>query len=265
LNPEDSLLPDEFRRGLRENLLAGSIHYFPETTSTNDAARALAEHGPGGNALVMTDYQTAGRGRLDRSWSAPPGKGLLFSLLLRPTIGVERVMQVTMAAGLGCVAGIRRACRMPARLKWPNDITLGGRKAGGMLSEFALEGDALLYVIVGIGLNVNFDPRTVAGIPPEATSLMVELARSQPRAPLLHAILEEIEPRYRAVCAGESLRGEWARALETVGRTVRVATHSATIEGTAEDVDESGALILRRTDGTRQAVHAGDVVAVRSK
>jgi BirA family biotin operon repressor/biotin-[acetyl-CoA-carboxylase] ligase len=256
--------PEELRRGLATSVLGRVVHFLPEVDSTNSMARSLAERGEGDGAVVVTDFQTAGRGRLDRSWSAPTGSSLLFSLLLRPPIGVERVSQVTMAAGLGCIAGIARECGIPARLKWPNDITLGGCKAGGMLSEFALEADVLQYVIVGIGLNVNFDPRDVGGIPPEATSLMVHLARSQPRAPLLRAILEEMERRYRTVCEGESLREEWARALETIGRTVRVTTHTSAVEGLAEDVDDAGALILRLADGSRMAVHAGDVITVRT-
>lgn len=262
--PADPLLPEEVRRGLRTTLLGRSVHYLPETASTNAAARSLAERGEGDGALVVTDYQSEGRGRLGRTWAAPRGTSLLFSLLLRPHLGAERVAQVAMAAGLGVAAGIARECGIPARLKWPNDVTLDGRKMGGMLSEFSLEADALQYVIVGIGLNVNFDPRKAEGIPPEATSLMNRIGRSQPRAPLLRAILEEMEPRYRAVCAGGSLREEWARALETIGQAVRVATHSTSVEGTAEGVDDSGALILRLADGSRQAVHAGDVVAVRS-
>ena len=132
-----------------------------------------------------------------------------------------------------------------------------------MLGEFALRGDALDYVIVGIGLNGNFAPAGVAGIPPGAASLKSAAGHPVAREPLLRAILEEMEPRYQKVCAGGSLRAEWARALETLGEAVRVSTHTGSIEGVAEDVDEDGALILQLGDGSRQTVHAGDVVATR--
>lgn len=259
----DSLRPDDLQRGLTTTVLGRVFYFHPEVESTNAVARSLAAQGGRDGSVVAADFQTAGRGRLDRTWSAPPGSSLLFSLLLRPSIGVERIAQVTMAAGLGCVAGIARAGGINARLKWPNDITLDGRKAGGMLGEFSLRADALEYVIIGIGINVNFDPAEVEGIPPGATSLMLHSGRRLPRAPLLRAILEEMEPRYQAVCAGGSLREEWARALETIGADVRATTHTGAVEGLAEDVDETGALILRLADGSRQSVHAGDVVALR--
>jgi BirA family biotin operon repressor/biotin-[acetyl-CoA-carboxylase] ligase len=185
----------EFQRGLATTVLGRVVHFQPAVDSTNALARSLAGEGAADGALVVTDFQTAGKGRLDRAWQAPAGTSLLFSLILRPRIAVGRISQVTMAAGLGCVAGIARACGLSARLKWPNDVTLAGRKAGGMLGEFGLRDDALDYVIVGIGLNGNFDPAGMEGIPPGAASLMTAAGH-----------------RWRAnPCCGPSLR-KWSRA-----------------------------------------------------
>ncbi len=244
--------------------LRSAVKYFPECESTNDEVRKLADAGEPEGALVVADFQTAGRGRMGRVWQAPRGSSLLFSLLLRPPIEPGRALQAVMAASLGAAEGIRRACDLPACLKWPNDILIRGKKAGGILCELGLEGVTLKYVIVGVGLNVNFDPRTVEGIPPEATSIQRELGRPQPRGSLLRAVLEEIEPRYRAVCRGESLREEWARALETIGRRVRVTLPDGEIDGTAESVDDSGALVLRLDDSSLRTILAGDVVHVES-
>jgi BirA family biotin operon repressor/biotin-[acetyl-CoA-carboxylase] ligase len=254
--PADPLDPES----LAGTLLSRAVRYLPECASTNDIARRQARTGEPEGLLVIADYQSAGRGRLDRSWRAPAGSSLLFSLLLRPPIPPERALQCAMAVSLGVAAGIRSECGLTAKLKWPNDILIGGKKAGGILCELGLEGTQLEYAIVGVGLNVNFDPRGVEGIPPDATSVLLELKHPQPRTTLLRAILAETEVRYRALSRGESLREEWARALETLGRRVRVTLADGSIEGTAESVEDNGALGIKLDDGTTRHIPAGDVV-----
>ncbi|MBN2084913.1 MAG: biotin--[acetyl-CoA-carboxylase] ligase [Anaerolineales bacterium] len=260
LSPNDPLEPNSLGRGP----LRRSVIILPECSSTNDEARALAEAGEPEGALVAADFQRAGRGRMRRAWQAPRGSSLLFSLLLRPELDLSRALNPIMAVSLGVAEGIRRVCDLPARLKWPNDILIRGKKAGGILCELGLECKSLKYVIVGVGVNVNFDPRAVEGIPPDATSIQSELGRRQPRAELLRAILGEIEPRYRSLLRGESLRDEWARALATLGRRVRVMLADGDFSGMAETVDESGALILKMDDGSLRTILAGDVVHVEN-
>lgn len=244
--------------------LRRAVYFHREINSTNDEARALAEAGEPEGALVLADFQRAGRGRMGRGWQAPPGSSLLFSLLLRPALDLSRALSPVMAVSLGVMEGIRRVCGLPAFLKWPNDVLLNGKKAGGILCELGLECKSLKYVIVGVGLNVNFDPLSVDGIPPDAASIQSELGRRQPRAELLRAILEEIEPRYQRLLRGQSLREEWARALATLGRRVKVILPEEEFTGTAEAVDEAGALILKLDDGSRRTVLAGDVVHVKT-
>lgn len=130
-----------------------------------------------------------------------------------------------------------------------------------------MDGEKLDYAIIGIGLNVNFDPRKVDGIPPDATSILVQLGRRQPRTRLLRAILGEMEPRYREILRDGSLREEWARALETLGRRVRVTLageepplREGGLTGTAESVEESGALVLRLPNGSRRTIISGDMI-----
>jgi BirA family biotin operon repressor/biotin-[acetyl-CoA-carboxylase] ligase len=260
LSSDDPLDTNSLGRGP----LRRAVHGYRELESTNDAARALAEAGEPEGALVIADFQRSGRGRMNRAWQAPDGSSLLFSMLLRPPIGPAQALLPVMAVSLGVMEGIRRVGDLPARLKWPNDILIREKKAGGILCELGLECRELKYVIVGVGVNVNFDPRAVAGIPPDATSIQVELGRRQPRAELLRAILEEIEPRYRKIARGESLREEWARALATIGRRVKVSLPKEEFSGMAEAIDESGALLLRQDDGTLRTILAGDVMHVKS-
>ena len=252
----DSLLVESLGNGP----LRRAVHFFPECRSTNKIIRNLARTGEPEGVLAIADFQSAGRGRQERAWHSPAGTSLLFSLLLRPPIPPARALQAAMAVSLGVIQGIRLECGLTARLKWPNDILINGRKAGGILCELGLDGDRLDFAIVGVGLNVNFDPQDVEGIPPDATSILLELGRPQPRAALLRAILEETEPFYAAARRGESLRAEWARALETLGQYVRVALPEEEITGKAESVDENGALILRLRNRSQRTILAGDVV-----
>ncbi len=260
LSADDPIDPQSLGAGR----LRRAVIFFPEVSSTNDEARALAEAGEPEGALVVTDFQTAGRGRMRRTWQAPRGSSLLFSILLRPPIEPSRALLPVMAASLGVMEGIRRACGLGARLKWPNDILIDGKKAGGILCELGLDGQTLEYVIVGIGLNVNFEPCRIEGIPPDATSIQSILGRPQPRAGLLRAILAEIEPRYGKLRRGESLREEWARALDTLGRRVKVTLPEEEFTGTAESVEESGGLVIALEGGARRTVLAGDVVHVET-
>ncbi len=165
-----------------------------------------------------------------------------------------------MVCALGLRAAIRASIGLPAQLKWPNDILLRGRKAGGILSELGVCGPLVDYVIVGIGLNVNLDPDVLpAGL--IATSISRELGREVRRIPLLQAALVEIEQRYAALLAGNWPIAEWAAALETVGKRLQLHTAQGFLSGVAEGVDEEGALLLRLGDGRLERVLVGDVVA----
>jgi len=259
----DVLSSEIIRQGLTTRLLGQQIYYYPEVGSTNDLARQLAGEGAPEGTLVITDHQTAGRGRLDRAWLAPPGTSLLFSLLFRPPLTPPQAPRVTMAVALGVVAGIAQVTGLEPRLKWPNDVLVKGRKVCGLLAESGMTGERLDHVVVGVGLNVNFDPQEVPGIPSTATSLAVALGRPVARAPLLQAILSAIEQRYERLCAGESPRDDWAARLDTLGQHVRVVTPGGLEEGIAEDVDLDGVLLLRRPDGSLVRILVGDVTRVR--
>ena len=128
---------------------------FPQIGSTNDVAHERAAAGAAEGLLVLADEQTAGRGRLDRRWWAPPGSSLLMSLLLRPPLPPGQAGQLTMCLGLAAAEGVEAVTGLQPALKWPNDLLLGGRKLGGMLSELRLDGERLAYAVLGLGVNVN--------------------------------------------------------------------------------------------------------------
>lgn len=235
------------------------VEYYPRTGSTNDVCRELAEAGSPEGTLVVADEQLAGRGRMGRRWVAPAAGALLLSLLFRPPLDASRAAQLTMVCGLAAAEAVETCTGLRPGLKWPNDLLLGDEKFAGMLSELGLTGERLDYVVVGLGLNANFDPRAVEGAGPEATSLQRVLGRPVDRLALLAALLERVAAHYAALRARDALLDAWRARLVTLGRRVRVEGPGLRYDGTAESTDADGALIVRLDDGTRVTVHAGDV------
>ncbi len=252
-------MPEAILDGLRTEVVGRQIHYFERVDSTNAAATSLAQRGAAEGTLVIADEQTAGRGRLGRRWLAPPGSCLLFSLLFRPVLEARRAQGLTMACGLGIREAITAVTNLPAQLKWPNDILLSNRKAGGILTDMHAVGARLDYVVVGIGLNVNLD---IAALPASfrATSIRHEVGHTVSRVRLLQQALVCIEERYKALQAGEWPVKEWAAALQTLGQRVQLQTPEGLREGLAEAVDDEGALLLRLDSGRLLRVLVGDIV-----
>jgi BirA family biotin operon repressor/biotin-[acetyl-CoA-carboxylase] ligase len=259
-----ALTAERILAGLETAFVGRNVAYWPEIESTNARARSLAEGGAPEGTLVITDYQTAGRGRLGRLWVAPAGSSLLLSLIFRPEVAPAQVQRLTMICGLAAVDAIESETGLKAGLKWPNDILVGGAKAGGILTEIGLRGDRVEYAVVGIGLNVNLDPGQLPrNLLMEATSLAHVLGEPVQRLPLLRALLQAVEARYLALQAGYSPHGEWAERLVTLGQAVTVALGDGVVQGVAEGVDADGGLLVRSADGCLRRVLAGDVTLRR--
>ncbi|MFD6935732.1 biotin--[acetyl-CoA-carboxylase] ligase [Streptomyces goshikiensis] len=246
-----------------------SVEVVPSTGSTNSDLAARAGELPEG-AVLVAEEQTAGRGRLDRSWVAPARSGLFFSVLLKPGAAVpqERWGWLTLLAGVAAATGLSRAAGVDTALKWPNDLLVivdgEERKTGGILAERVGDG-----VVLGIGLNVTL---TDAELPvPEAGSLALAKASVTDREPLLKAVLRSLEEWYGewrsaggdpAACG---LQETYAAGCATLGRHVRAELPGGRrLTGTAEAVDADGRLVVRTADGEREPVGAGDVIHLRS-
>ena len=259
--------------GLGTTVMGCRVRSFAKTRSTMDVARRMAESEAAEGTLVVADTQTSGRGRFNRPWVSPPGTNLTFSIVLRPS--PELLRDVNMAATVALVRCIRELTGLTATAKWPNDIRIGGEKVCGLLVEGALAGGSTGsprtedgpptgsghsgYVILGIGLNVNYDPTPVLDPPAEATSLATELGRTVSRLDVLRAFLRTFDALYRTLDAGGSLYQEWRSCLDTLGQHVRVRWGNQIEEGVASDVDRNGDLILRRADGSTVSLNAGEV------
>lgn len=238
------------------------VVYREMVNSTNDIARDLADAGEPEGTLVIADEQTAGRGRMARRWVAPARSSILMSLVLRPDLAPHQLARAVICLALGTCDAIRTVTGLDSTLKWPNDVLVNGKKCAGLLAEAKITGDQVEYVIAGLGLNMNFSVAAVPAIPPEATTIADELGRHLAREPLVRAILTESEPYYERMQAGENLRSEWAARLSTLHRQVRALTPGGEEVGVAESVDDDGALLVRRADGSTIALLAGDVTLV---
>lgn len=275
---KSELSAETIRAGLRTQFVGRTIYYWPAIDSTNDELKRLADEGAPEGALAIVDEQLAGRGRLERRWIAPAGSSLLMSLLFRPTfLPPIQAQQLTMLCSLAAADAAAEVTGLRPTLKWPNDLLLEGKKLAGVLTELGFEGEiypsscgdhtgtVLAWVVVGVGLNVNVDftSRTLRRDWPEladtAISLAMVLGRSVSRLRLLQSYLTGVEARYDALRAGLSPHREWAARLATLGQRVTVGAPDGVYQGVAEEVDETGAILLRQPDDQMIRVLAGDV------
>jgi BirA family biotin operon repressor/biotin-[acetyl-CoA-carboxylase] ligase len=241
---------------LTTSFVGRRLEYRAALGSTQSLARELAQAGAAEGTVVVAGRQTAGQGRLGRYWVSPTG-GLYLTVVLRPP--AEHLKALVIVAALAVARAIERLAGLETSLKWPNDVHVAGRKIAGILSESQLMGESVSYVLVGIGVNVNTDMAAYPATAPLATSMMTELGAEVSRETLAAGILNEFEALYLAALAGEPIDKEWRARLGMLGKEVRVRLGERIEEGLAEDVDRDGNLILRRADGSRLAIAAGDV------
>jgi len=242
--------------GLR---LGQPVFFYRRIGSTNDEAKRLAESGAPEGSLVIAEEQTAGRGRSGRKWLTPPGTALALSLILRPgspRLPAEQAARLNMLAGLAVCEAIEAVTSLRAALKWPNDVLVAKKKAVGILVESVFAGQRLDYVILGIGVNVSFNP------PPEqvqfpATCLAAEVGREVDRLSLLKILLTRLEARYRSA-SPMTLYADWRARLTMMGEPVIIQTAAGDQPGRMEDVTPDGALILKLDSGETLRVLVGD-------
>ena len=241
-----------------------SLYCFDTIDSTNTYARKIALEGAVDGAAVIADHQTAGRGRMGRSFQSPRGKGIYLSVLFRPHLPPERLMPVTALAGLAVCDAVERLCGVRPGLKWPNDPVLGSRKLCGVLTEMALEGETgrVQHLVVGVGVNVLHGPEDfqdeVADI---ATSLQMELGKPVSRPHLTALLLEELDRVYEALRADDltAYLAAYRRDCVNLGKTVQLIGAEGRETVTAVDVDEAFGLVVQMPDGSRKTVRSGEV------
>ncbi len=260
----DALLPGLVKNGLRTARFGRDLHYQYEIDSTNSWARRLAESGAPEGTVALAETQRQGRGRMGRAWSSAPGKGLWFSLVLRPRLSAAELAGIMTLAAVCMARAIQRVTGIAPAIKWPNDLVHDNRKLAGILAELKGELDFVSYLVLGIGVNVNHE---AADFPSELTDRAGSLrqfgGRPFSRAALLREFLADFEPNYAAIPArGLAATIQYAREHSaTLGRTVTVSQgFGRSVAGLAVDLAEDGSLLLRTHSGETVRLSSGELI-----
>ena len=260
MNEIDDISPKTVKDGLNTKILGQDILFFDKIDSTNIKAKSLAKEGAKEGTLVIAEEQESGRGRLERAFISPRGKGLWFSIILRPKFKITETSKCTLLAAVAVALTIEEIGVIP-KIKWPNDIVEGDKKLVGILTELEINPDKSYAVIIGIGINVNFSefPENLKNI---ATSLKIIKGEKIERAKLLQRVLYFMEELYnKAQSEGfDGILNLWRKYSITLNKNIRVinAGDKSEIIGRALDIDEDGALLVS-VNGETVKVLAGDV------
>jgi BirA family biotin operon repressor/biotin-[acetyl-CoA-carboxylase] ligase len=243
--------------------LGGKFHYFVEIDSTNTRARQLAENGAREGEIVVAEQQTRGRGRLGRNWISPPFVNLYLSIVLRPELQPVHAPQITLMAAVALADTVARFSIEPPAIKWPNDILVQGRKLAGILTESSVTAERINYVILGIGVNVNYAcalmPEAIRG---HATSLMECAGHIVSREAFLGRLIQDLDRCYGILgeAGFDRIAQRWESYFSLRGKPVRVETGDGAVAGIAKGIDKDGALLIEGERGQFHRIVAGDVV-----
>jgi BirA family biotin operon repressor/biotin-[acetyl-CoA-carboxylase] ligase len=257
------LLPYEIHKKLRTQFIGKKMRYLENTPSTIWVGKQICSEGDVGKMhgmVIIAEKQTGGIGRMGRAWVSPSG-GIWVTVVLKPHIPINRVFMITMAGSVAVARAIRREFDLGALIKWPNDIFIGNKKVAGLLLELSAEADTVHYCLLGIGIDVNVPLNQFSSaLQKDVTSISSELGHEVDRASFLARILREFENHYLLIESGEydTIIREWKSLSCTLDRRVDIRTLKNSFSGEAVDIDEFGALIIRKDNGKLERVIAGD-------
>lgn len=254
-----------------EHEIAGLLHtkwagrtcfFYRETDTTNADAKKLAEEGAPHGTLVVAERQTAGRGRRGRVWeSSDAGEAIYMTLMLKPDFSPDHASCITLLTALAVTSVLEELCGEPFQIKWPNDVTLHGRKVCGILTEMSAEAGCIRHMVIGIGINLN-QREFPQEICETATSVLRETGRTMSRAQTIAHVLLFFEQYYEQFLQTYDLsavRERYERYLANKDREVRVLDPKGEFDGIARGIADGGELIVERPDGERVEVYAGEV------
>ena len=256
----DILSKNELESIRRTKWVGSEIYYFDVTDSTNTQAKSLGEGIAPHGTLVVAESQESGRGRRGRSWQSPAGSGIFMTLLLKPDINPNNASMLTLVAAIAVAEGMEKMLDFSVKIKWPNDIIIGGKKVCGILTEMSAQTDYVNHIVIGLGINVHNEsfPEEISDV---ATSIYLETGRHINRAMLIEAIWEEFEIYYECYLKTEDLSeivAEYDKYLVNRKEKVRVLDSKDPYEGTAMGITNRGELIVDTWEA-RRLVSAGEV------
>ena len=261
----DLLLPQEIKNGLFTDYIGQKIFYFPELKSTNIIAKVKASpraEGINEGTIIIAERQSAGKGRLGRRWFSPLG-GIWLSIILYPQLSPSYIPRITLMAAVAIVKAMERYAQIKSQIKWPNDILINEKKVCGILTEMSAELDMINWIVVGIGINANINqgefPEDLKG---NSTSLKEILGKKISRVRLAQILLEEFEKYYERLKRREfsSILKEGKLYSHTLKRKIKINMGEKIITGEAIDINEEGALILKKEDGELLEIISGTII-----
>ncbi|ALS78402.1 biotin--acetyl-CoA-carboxylase ligase [Planococcus kocurii] len=258
----DTLEPLGIQTGLKTKSIGREIEYVESCASTQIIAHQLAQEGAPDGTVVLTETQTAGRGRLARKWDSAANKGAWMSIILRPDVAPQKAPQFTLVTAVAVVRAIEEVTGLQPQIKWPNDILLNGKKCTGILTELQSDADGIQALIIGIGLNINQEKDDFdAEVQDIATSLKMESGEAVNRQKLVQSLLFYME-LYTHMYIEEGfamLKILWESYSTTIGQPVRARMTNQTLEGIAEGITDDGVLQLRTADGKLHGIYSADI------
>ena len=236
-----------------------TVHFAKETDSTNLWIKRLAKEGAPEGTLALAEFQSAGRGRLGRSWEVPEGTSVMMSILLRPKFEPQYAPMLTLVMGMAVAKAVKKL-GFDVSIKWPNDVVVSHKKICGILTEMGVRDGKIDYAVIGVGINVNIKefPEEMAD---KATSLYLESGKEFDRSQIPGLVMEAFEEYYEkfaATCDLSGLKEEYESILANYNQPVRVLAKEP-YEGVARGITDGGELLVEKTDGTIVAVSAGEV------
>ena len=260
ISEPDLLNEMRIREYLQTKWLAKKIIYLPVTDSTNTQAKKMGEEGAEHGTLVVTQCQTAGRGRRGRSWESPEGN-VYFTFLLRPEVEISRASMITLVAALAVAKAVDDVTGLDSKIKWPNDVVANGKKLCGILTESSSDLEYINYAVVGIGINVNQTafPEEIAET---ASSLLLETGHTGDRGQLLGVFLNRFEQYYETFIQTEDmsgLRDVYNEKLVNCGREVKIIEKDRKRVLKALGIDNDGGLVVENSEGERESIISGEV------
>lgn len=239
----------------------GNLHYFNKIASTNTSAKEMALAGAPHGTVLIADSQTGGRGRMGRSFHSPAGSGIYLSVLLRPGCPATELMHLTCAAAIAAADGIQAATGLRPGIKWTNDLVVGTKKLGGILTELSVSSAGVVdWAVIGIGINCTQSsddfPEQISQI---ATSLRLCTGKSIDRAAIIAEIIMALQRMWDHLTDSEATLSQYRRDCITIGQEISLVRGDNIRHGKALDVDDAGGLVVQFSDGSTESVSSGEV------
>lgn len=260
----DLMLPWEITEGLKTKQIGKKIYYFDSVDSTQNFASSIAKNPDEKGSVVIAETQVSGKGRLGRQWVSPKG-GIWLSVILHPTFDVSKITLIPIAAAVALSNTILKTINLKTELKWPNDITLKGKKVAGMIIDATVESNSVESLVLGVGINFKVNPREIEKkIKPKqnfygVTTLLKKTDKTKP-AKIVQSFLEELEKVLAEINDGKTkpIITQWTKKSSTLGKMVTVSVNGNKITGKAIRLDNDGSLVIKQ-DSKQHKVTAGDV------